>query len=207
MNKSITVMQAEIMESQSDRSFEQGLFLADPTVKPTNCQIISNINLFDSSIITLSVNSADDLAEFVYQQRDSSYMVLDQNDTIVAATPTLCRKLGLGNDDIIGKKSGVLNLIKSISDINNHLQFEPELNYFEKPNLFIRFGQNNVYTEWFSLIKTTKRQNFELNIIQLPEPDQVLPCYRGSSCFSFIDYLTGLPNRFLLLDRLKVAIN
>lgn len=67
-----------------------------------------------------------------------------------------------------------------------------------KPQLQIRLDGN-----CSPAIRAGGMQSYQISIA---DPDKILPCFRGGTCFALRDYLTGLPNRFLLVDRLQKAI-
>ncbi len=219
MDMSDPGLQAAIAQRQQVGRFQGELTLLGPqgrkipvelsslTFNSADGQLRSNMVIRDLTEAKRNEESLR-LAANVFTHAHEGIIITDAEANIVDVNEAFTRITGFACDEVVGKNPHILNSGRQDAEFYNAMWRKIAEEGYWQGEIWNRRKSGELYAEWFTISSISDAQNLITNYLAIfSDVTEQKEHQRYIEHIAHYDALTGLPNRVLLLDRLKQSMN
>jgi len=163
---------------------------------------------FNSMMSVLEAREADLSIAAIAFETDEGMMVTDENALIIRVNQAFTRLTGYSAEEAIGKNPSILKSGRQEAEFYERLWTSLQVNKSWQGEIWNKRKNGEVYPEWLNITavvdKAGKVTNYVSTFVDFTERKQAESEIHH---LAFYDPLSQLPNRRLLLDRLRQAVS
>ena len=163
---------------------------------------------FNSMMSVLEAREADLSIAAIAFETDEGMMVTDENALIIRVNQAFTRLTGYSAEEAIGKNPSILKSGRQEAEFYERLWTSLQVNKSWQGEIWNKRKNGEVYPEWLNITavvdKAGKVTNYVSTFVDFTERKQTESEIHH---LAFYDPLSQLPNRRLLLDRLRQAVS
>jgi len=147
------------------------------------------------------------ISSMVFRSATEGIMITDLEGDILAVNPAFTRITGYAAAEVIGRNPRFLK--SGVQDASFYQGFWETLHIIGhwQGEVFNRKKSGEIYPEWLTITTARDSEGCVLSYIAVfSDMSRLQEAEKKLSFIAYHDTLTGLPNRLLLLDRLRQAI-
>jgi len=147
------------------------------------------------------------ISSMVFRSATEGIMITDLGGDILAVNPAFTRITGYAAAEVIGRNPRFLK--SGVQDTNFYQHFWEALHKIGQwqGEVFNRKKSGEIYPEWLTITTARDSEGRVLSYIAVfSDMSRLQEAEKKLSFIAYHDTLTGLPNRLLLLDRLRQAV-
>ncbi len=147
------------------------------------------------------------ISSMIFDHSIEGIIITDQNGVIQRANPSACKITGYPEEELLGQKTSLIKSSKHSSTFYSKMWHELLINGSWQGEIWNKRKNGEVYPEWLSIVAVRDGHGELIKFIAVfhdisEEKQHEMTIYHQAHH----DALTGMPNRVLLLDRLKMAM-
>ncbi len=167
----------------------------------------SNRNLLNEIEVRRSAEKQLKLAAEVFDNAMEGIAIASADERILAVNGAFTRITGYTADEIIGKTSRILRSGRQDKTFYEAMWASLEAHAHWQGELWNRRKSGEIFPEWLSITAVLDEQDIVSHYVAVfSDLTQRKAAEEKIDHLAFYDQLTGLPNRRLLIDRLKQAL-
>lgn len=144
------------------------------------------------------------LASFIYEYSGESILLTDKDNKIISVNPAFTETTGYSLKEIVGQSPNILNAKKQTHEFYEDMWKNLNTHNSWQGEIWNRRKNSEIYPEWLK-IKVIRDSNKKVTnyIASFTDISENKKAEEAINHLAFYDSLTGLPNRRLMLNRLR----
>lgn len=161
-----------------------------------------------SLIISIENRHQLKLSNFIYEFSGESIILTDKDNKIVSVNPAFTEVTGYTLKEVVGKNPNILNAKKQTREFYDAMWKSLASTDCWQGEILNRRKNGEIYPEWLK-IKVIRDANKKIinYIASFSDITQNKKAEEAINSLAFYDALTGLPNRRLMLNRLRDSLH